>query len=80
MSLYEYPVEPSRLNLGQQQYQEIKAQWVSVLERFDDALRAVSSEGRDTALERHQRRGQLLRMQPLINLVSSVTIDMLDSS
>jgi hypothetical protein len=67
MSLYEYPVEPSRLNLGEQQYQDIKTQWTSVLERFDDALRAVSSEGKDSALDRHQRRGQLLRTQPVLS-------------
>ncbi|KAI9146711.1 Acyl-CoA ligase sidI [Paramyrothecium foliicola] len=57
---YEYPVESSQLNLRDPSLEENKVAWQPILERFNNALQAVSAEGSEESLLRHQERGQLL--------------------
>lgn len=56
-----YPVEESKVDLREQQYQDNHESWVPILERFETSLYDVCSEGAEASLARHQERGQLLR-------------------
>lgn len=60
MTAQSFPVVQSRLDLRGQIFQANRESWKPVLDRFEAALRDVSSEGTEASLSRHQERGQLL--------------------
>lgn len=62
-----FPVIRSVLNLRQKQYDDNVASWRPVLEKFEAALAAASSEGTAQSLDRHVKRGQLLGMSDTAN-------------
>lgn len=64
-----YPIEPSTVNLREENYTQNEKSWAPVLERFENALRDVCSEGSEASLSRHQSRGQLLRECNLCTLM-----------
>ncbi|KAF4465870.1 Methylcrotonoyl- carboxylase [Fusarium albosuccineum] len=55
-----YPVGVAKLDLKQALFEDNRKSWVDVLEKFDTALEGVSSEGEETAQQRHQAKDQLL--------------------
>ena len=55
-----YPVGVAKLDLRQPVFTENSKSWEAVLEKFNDSLEKVSSEGTDASQELHQSRGQLL--------------------
>ncbi|KAF2035281.1 ClpP/crotonase [Setomelanomma holmii] len=55
-----YPVVQSSIKIGGQQNEENVAKWRPVLDKYTAALTEASSEGKNTALDRHTSRGQLL--------------------
>ncbi|KAJ3532046.1 hypothetical protein NM208_g8611 [Fusarium decemcellulare] len=55
-----YPVERSKVTIGDQTHKDNQLSWGPILERFEKSLQEVSSEGTTSSLERHQTRGQLL--------------------
>lgn len=57
-----FPVQHSKLDLRAPSFVANRENWTPVLERFEKALKDVSSEGTESSLSRHQERGQLLRM------------------
>ncbi|KAM0426420.1 hypothetical protein ACHAPT_008467 [Fusarium lateritium] len=57
---HQYPVQRSKVSLRDQAHMDNLANWEPILEKYDDALQQVCSEGIDASLERHQTRGQLL--------------------
>jgi len=58
---FSFPVVNTNIDLRGQQFQANKESWTLVLDRFEEALKQVSTEGNDVSLRRHQGRGQLLR-------------------
>lgn len=60
-STHQYPVERSKVSLRDQAHKDNLANWEPILEKYENALQQVSSEGTLASLERHQTRGQLLR-------------------
>ncbi|KAJ4223466.1 hypothetical protein NW759_006101 [Fusarium solani] len=57
---HQYPVERSKVSLRDQAHKDNLANWEPILEKYENALQQVSSEGALASLERHQTRGQLL--------------------
>ncbi|KAJ0423047.1 carboxyl transferase [Aspergillus carlsbadensis] len=55
-----FPVQTSRLDLGGKLFRQNEEDWKSVLERFEQNLQQIASEGDEVSLKRHQLRGQLL--------------------
>ncbi|KAM5385585.1 hypothetical protein ACJZ2D_000784 [Fusarium nematophilum] len=55
-----YPVGVAKLDLRQPIFDDNRASWTQVLDKFHDALDSVSSEGEIATQEKHQTRGQLL--------------------
>ncbi|KAJ3545122.1 hypothetical protein NM208_g2669 [Fusarium decemcellulare] len=55
-----YPVGVAKLDLKQALFEGNRKSWVDVLEKFNTALEGVSSEGEETAQQRHQAKDQLL--------------------
>ncbi|KAL2004687.1 hypothetical protein VTN00DRAFT_3215 [Thermoascus crustaceus] len=60
MTAQSFPVVQSRLDLRGAIFQANRESWKPVLDRFEAALKDVSSEGTEASLSRHQERGQLL--------------------
>lgn len=60
-----FPVVQSAIDLSGPGYVANRENWAPVLERFEAALKEVSSEGTGVSLSRHQERGQLLRAKSL---------------
>lgn len=56
-----FSAQPSNANLADPACQLNKDKWVPILGQFEANLEAVSAEGNDVSLTRHQGRGQLLR-------------------
>ena len=56
-----FPALTSSLDLRGEQFRTNKAAWTPVLKRFQDALKATAVEGNERSLEKHRKRGQLLR-------------------
>lgn len=54
------PVIESKVNLSDAQASLNREAWAPVLEKFEEALQATTSEGNEGSLLRHQRKGQLL--------------------
>lgn len=57
-----YPVGVAKLSLRQPIFDDNRKAWGQVLERFNNALEQVCSEGTSASQQRHQSRGQLLGM------------------
>jgi hypothetical protein len=55
-----YPAIQSELHIGGPQQEENAEKWRPILEKHAAALVEVSSEGKDSAIDRHTSRGQLL--------------------
>ncbi|KAL3444526.1 carboxyl transferase [Aspergillus insuetus] len=55
-----FPVQTSRVDLGGKLFRQNEEDWKPVLERFEQNLQQISSEGDEVSLKRHQSRGQLL--------------------
>ncbi|KAL2848885.1 carboxyl transferase [Aspergillus pseudoustus] len=55
-----FPSHLSRLDLGATQSRQNEQDWKPVLERFEQSLQQIVSEGDHVSLTRHQSRGQLL--------------------
>lgn len=60
-----FPSFRSKINVGDALHVQNRQNWEPVLEKYEQALQDVSSEGSESSLKRHQDRGQLLRMSPL---------------
>jgi acetyl-CoA carboxylase carboxyltransferase component len=56
-----FPVQTSRVDLAGKLFRQNEEDWKPVLERFEQHLKQISSEGDEVSLKRHQSRGQLLR-------------------
>lgn len=56
--------QPSNANLKDPACKTNRENWGQVLEQFEINLEAVSAEGDEASLARHQQRGQLLRKLP----------------
>ena len=67
-----FPVMRSNLDLRDPEFKSNQANWQPVLDTFEDALKQVSQEGNDVSLRRHQSRGQLLRMVPVLGIMKPV--------
>lgn len=59
-----YPVGVAKLDLRQSIFMDTRKSWNEVLDKFNDALESVSSEGEAASQQRHQSRGQLLGSFP----------------
>ena len=57
-----FSTQSSGANLADPVYSANRDNWTPILEQFEENLAAVSAEGNDASLARHQQRGQLLRM------------------
>ena len=57
-----FSTQSSGANLADPVYSANRDNWTPILEQFEENLEAVSAEGNDASLARHQQRGQLLRM------------------
>ncbi|KAH7016764.1 propionyl-CoA carboxylase beta chain [Ilyonectria destructans] len=64
-----YPVGVATLNLRQSIFTDARKSWNEVLDKFNDALESVSSEGEAASQQRHQSRGQLLARDRLALLL-----------
>lgn len=63
-----YPVTAAKLDLKQALFANNRSSWDQVLEKFNEALESVSSEGELAYQERHQSRNQLLGKFPATSL------------
>lgn len=57
-----YPVSDAKLDLRQTTFDSNRKAWEPVLQKYNQAMRYVSSEGDEASQRRHQVRGQLLGM------------------
>lgn len=64
-----YPVTTAKLDLKQPLFANNRSSWDQVLEKFNEALESVSSEGELATQARHQSRNQLLGKCPTPSLL-----------
>ncbi|CAK7220395.1 hypothetical protein SCUCBS95973_004139 [Sporothrix curviconia] len=66
-----FEVQPSEVDLRDQQFENNRKAWAQVLDRLENALMTASGEGDPQYLQRHQSRGQLLPRDRIALLLDS---------